>query len=110
MKIGVWPALLKFFDFLSQKLIRTTLQNSHQTCKKLNVPHVIRPSSPVTNLSCILTNINLSNLDDNHSIKAESQFYYNYFSCISSHFKFWTAFCIIILIFFHEIVWDVPPV
>ena len=35
MKIGVWPALLEFFDFLSQKLIRTTHQNSHQTCKEV---------------------------------------------------------------------------
>ena len=30
MMIGVWPTLLEFFDFLSQKLIRTTQQNSHQ--------------------------------------------------------------------------------
>ena len=30
MKIEVWPAILKFFDNLSQKSIRTTQQNSHQ--------------------------------------------------------------------------------
>ena len=60
IKIGVWPAILKFFDTLSQKLVRTTQQNSHQICKKLNVPHVIRSSSKVTNPSGVLTNINLT--------------------------------------------------
>ena len=34
MKIEVRPALLEFFDFFSQKLIRTTHPNSHQTCKE----------------------------------------------------------------------------
>ena len=32
MKIVVWPTILEFFYILSQKSIRTTQQNSHQTC------------------------------------------------------------------------------
>ena len=60
MKIEVGPTFWEFFDRLSQKMIRSTHQNSHQTCKKLNVPHVIRSSSPVTNPSGELTNINLT--------------------------------------------------
>ena len=60
MKIEVWPALFGILLFLSQKLIRTTQQNSHQTCKKLNVPHVIRFSSPVPNSNVVLTNINVT--------------------------------------------------
>ena len=42
-------------------------------------------------------------------VKAVSLFYYNYFLCISSHSKFWTAFCITILIFYNSVSWDVPP-
>ena len=30
MKIGLWPAILEFFDNLSQKSICTVHQNSHQ--------------------------------------------------------------------------------
>ena len=60
IKIGIWPAVLKFFDFLSQELIQTTQQNSHQTCKEVKCPHVIRSSSPVTNPSGELTDINVT--------------------------------------------------
>ena len=57
MKIEVGPAILEFFDFLSQKLIRTTQKIITKLVKKLNVPHVIRSSSPVTNSNDIQTNI-----------------------------------------------------
>ena len=60
MKIGEWLSLWDFFDNLSQKLIRTAQQNSHQFEKKLNVPHVIRSSSPETKPSVELTNINVA--------------------------------------------------
>ena len=38
MKIGLWPTVLKFFYFLSQKLIWTTQQNAHPTCKEVKRP------------------------------------------------------------------------
>ena len=38
MKIGGWPTILEFFDNLSQKLIQTTQQNSHQTCNEVKRP------------------------------------------------------------------------
>ena len=60
MKIGEWLSLWDFFDTFSQKSIRTAHQNSHQFLKKLNVPHVIRSSSPVTNPSGVLTNIDVT--------------------------------------------------
>ena len=37
MKIEVRPAILEFFDFLSQKLIWIPNQNSHQTCKEVEM-------------------------------------------------------------------------
>ena len=60
MKIGLWPALLEFFDFLSQKLIQTTHQILTKLVKKLNVPHVIRSSSQVKKMNGILTNMNVT--------------------------------------------------
>ena len=60
MKIGKWLSILKFFDTLSQKLICTADQNSHQFLKKLNANHWIGSSSPVTNPSGVLTNIYLT--------------------------------------------------
>ena len=60
MKIGLWPVSLEFSDNLSQKLIRTAHQNSHQFLKKLNGDHWIGSSSPETNPSGILTNIDLT--------------------------------------------------
>ena len=60
MKIGEWLPLWDFFDTFSQKLTCAAHQNSHQFLKKLNTNHWIRSSSPVTNPSVILTNINLT--------------------------------------------------
>ena len=45
MKIQVWPTVLKFFDFLSQKLIWTTQQNSHQTCKEAETSPFATPKT-----------------------------------------------------------------
>ena len=47
MKIEVVPAILESIDYLSQKLIRTTHQNSHQFGKKLNNNHWMGSSSSV---------------------------------------------------------------
>ena len=58
MKIELRPAILEFFDFFSQKLIRTTQQNSHQFKKKCH--HRTPSSSPVIILNNILTNINVT--------------------------------------------------
>ena len=60
MKIGEWLSLWDFFNNLSQKLIRTTHQNSHQTCKEVKRPHMIRSSSQVTHSNGILTNMNVT--------------------------------------------------
>ena len=60
MKIGVWLSIWDFFDNLSQKSVRTAQQHSHQFLKKLNGNHWIGSSSPVTNPSGVLTNINLT--------------------------------------------------
>ena len=60
MKIGVWLSIWEFFDNLSQKSDQTTHQHSHQFLKTLNGNHWIGSSSPVTNPSGKLTNINVT--------------------------------------------------
>ena len=60
LKISEWLSLWDFFYTLTQKWIRTAQQNSHQFEKKINIPHVIRSSSPVTNPSGKLTKINVT--------------------------------------------------
>ena len=63
MKIGLRPLLFRLLNILSQKLIRTTHQNSHQFKKKLNGNHVICSSSPETNPNSVLSNLYKHNLD-----------------------------------------------
>ena len=60
MRIGLWPTILKFFDNLSLKSIRTAHHKSHQLVMKVKRHHVIGSNSPVTNPSCELTNINVT--------------------------------------------------
>ena len=60
LKIGVWPTILEFFGTFNHKSIRTAHQNSHQILKKLNISHLMGSSSPVTNPSGAITNINVT--------------------------------------------------
>ena len=57
-----------------------------------------------------ISNVYEYTLDVYHNSKAVSQLCYHYFLRISSHSKFRTAFCIIILFFFCQVVWDAPSV
>ena len=60
MKIGVWPAILKFFDLLCQKRSGLHTKILTKLVKKLKRHHVIGSTSPVTNPSGVLTNIHLT--------------------------------------------------
>ena len=61
-----------------------------------------------SNESKLHSNVYERNLDVNHITKAVSLCYYTYFHCIRSNSEFWTAFCIIILIFYNTLG-DVKP-
>ena len=60
MRIGEWLSIWDLFDNLSQKSVRPTHQHSYQFLKKLNGNHWMGSSSPVTNPSGVLTNINVT--------------------------------------------------
>ena len=60
MKIGVWPAILKFFDFWVKNWSGLHTKIITKLVKKLNNNHWIGSSSPVINPSGVLTNINLT--------------------------------------------------
>ena len=77
---------------------RLHTKNITQLIKKLNLPTMIRSTSPVkTNSNDILTNMNVT-----QTMIIVLQLYLYFIitiSLISSHFEFWTAFFIIILFF-----------
>ena len=95
-----WSRVITFWIirfFLPAKGSGLHTNISDQLVQKLNVPHVIRFSSPVTDPNVVLTNINITLT--NITVAAVTLFYYYYFHRISSCCQIRSPFLIIILFF-----------